>query len=287
MLYFYFFYFLQLILSTNLFCKIHKTIANCKIVWIKNFIIAYFIKKYKVNLKEAVITNYQDYSNFNDFFTRKLKPNVRNISINKAKIISPVDGILSIYGRIQPKLLIQAKNHEYNLHTLLGDIEIAKKFDRGWFSTLYLSPRDYHRVHMPCSGKLIQQIYIPGKLLSVNPIMLENIPNLFALNERLVTVFETDHGLIAIVMVGATIVGNIATQWHGVINSHHHNKMKLWPNIAAKNIYLQQGNEMGLFKLGSTVILIGTENKNFEWQNNLKFQQQIKLGELIVDLAKK
>jgi phosphatidylserine decarboxylase len=222
--------------------------------WVTTEIIRWFVGKYSVNMTEALDSNIGAYASFNDFFTRALRPGVRPLAT--ADLICPVDGAISQFGPISGDQIFQAKNHRYSTTALVGgDAALAEKFKDGSFATLYLSPRDYHRIHMPCDGRLVQMVYVPGDLFSVNPTTARGVPGLFARNERVVCVFESARGAFVLVLVGATIVGSMATVWHGVVNPPRLPDLKTW-NYADQKVELKQGDEMGRFLLGSTVVML-------------------------------
>ena len=229
-------------------------------------VIRWFIRRYQVNMAEALNPDPAAYSSFNSFFTRELKPGVRPLA--DSEWICPVDGAVSQLGRIQGDQIFQAKGHSYSTQALVGgDAQLAAQFQDGHFATIYLSPRDYHRIHMPCAGRLLHMIHVPGDLFSVNPTTARGVPGLFARNERVVCVFEGKHGPFVMVLVGATIVGSMATTWHGVVNPPRPGHVREW-NYADKNIHLEQGAEMGRFLLGSTVVLLtppGPLQFNADW----------------------
>ncbi|MDF1684792.1 MAG: archaetidylserine decarboxylase [Legionellaceae bacterium] len=254
--------------------------ANIKITKIKNYFIRGFIQSYDVVMQEAERENAEDYVNFNDFFTRYLKPGVRPIA--DADVVSPVDGCVSEIGHIQQGQLLQAKGRYYSVDELLAcDAEKSAPFQNGSFATLYLSPRDYHRVHMPMAGTLQDMIHVPGTLFSVQPDTVRHIPRLFARNERVVLFFETSFGSMAVILVGATIVGKIGTCWHGdlprvkKIKDFKHNL----PAPAERE--LKQADEVGYFKLGSTAIVLFAENSRIEWTPELKAGVSVRLGEAL------
>ena len=221
---------------------------------VTTWIIRRFVAKYGVDMGEALDSDIASYPSFNAFFTRALKPGARPIA--QADLVSPVDGAISQFGAIQGDQIFQAKGHRYSITTLVGgDATLAARFAHGSFSTLYLSPRDYHRIHMPCDGRLLRMIHVPGDLFSVNPTTARGVPGLFARNERVVCVFETARGPFVLVLVGATIVGSMATVWHGVVNPPRGGEVREW-HYADKQITLRQGEEMGRFLLGSTVVML-------------------------------
>ena len=213
-----------------------------------------FVARYRVDMAEAADPRIEAYPSFNAFFTRALKPGARPLA--DADWICPVDGAISQFGRIERDRVFQAKGHDYTTTALLGgDAALAARFDDGAFATLYLSPRDYHRIHMPCEGRLRRMVHVPGSLYSVNPATARGIPGLFARNERVVCLFDTAHGPLVLVLVGATIVGSMATVWHGVVNPPRPGTVRAW-DYDAPPCVLAQGAEMGRFLLGSTVVML-------------------------------
>jgi phosphatidylserine decarboxylase len=222
--------------------------------WYTTRLIRNFIRDYHVDMNEAVEPDPAAYKSFNEFFTRALKPGMRPIA--QADLICPVDGAISQFGRIDTHTIFQAKGHEYMTQALLGgDPTIADPFIDGSFATIYLSPKDYHRIHMPCDGRLTRMIHVPGDLFSVNPVTAQGVPGLWARNERVVCMFEGPRGPWALVLVGATIVGSMQTVWHGLVNPPRPGKIREW-RYDDKAISLKQGEEMGRFLLGSTVIMV-------------------------------
>ena len=217
-------------------------------------VIRWFVGRYGVNMAEAANPDIASYPSFNEFFTRPLKAGARPFA--SADYLCPVDGAISQFGRIERDQIFQAKGHSYSTHALVGgDRDLAIQFQDGEFATLYLSPRDYHRIHMPCDGRLTRMIYIPGDLFSVNPVTARGVPGLFARNERVVCVFENDAGPFVLTLVGATIVGSMATVWHGQVNPPRPGTIKEW-NYAPGEVVLKKGDEMGRFLLGSTVVML-------------------------------
>ena len=215
-----------------------------------------FVARYGVDMSEAAEPDLTRYLSFNDFFTRALKPGVRPLA--QADFVCPVDGRISQLGAIDGEQLLQAKGHVYSTTALLGgDAAEAARYRDGSFATIYLSPRDYHRIHMPCAGRLRSMVYVPGDLFSVNPTTARGVPGLFARNERVVCLFDGAHGPFALVLVGATIVGSMATVWHGVVNPPRARHIRRWDYTGQQPpIELQAGEEMGRFLLGSTVVLL-------------------------------
>lgn len=260
-------------------------LANVNYPLVKNWLIRRFIQIYKVDMNEAISSDVNDYASFNDFFIRHLKADVRPFS--DAPIISPVDGSISELGLIHSGSILQAKGKRYTVEALLDSKELAAHFHQGSFITLYLSPKDYHRVHMPIEGTLLDTCYIPGKLFSVQPVTVRTIPELFARNERLIACFETPLGLMAMVLVGATIVGTIGTSWEGdVCRRRQKYRTDYREHSTHPQPGLPKGGEMGYFKLGSTVILLFANRENAQWLSELHAGQSIKLGQALVDTVK-
>ncbi|MDN3653007.1 archaetidylserine decarboxylase [Thalassotalea ponticola] len=232
--------------------------ASAKAGALTHFAINRFIKAYGIDMSEAKLENAQDFATFNDFFTRELKDGLRPINPDSNEICFPVDGTISQQGDIVNDQIIQAKGFNYSLETLLGgDVKTAAPFQGGKFSTIYLAPKDYHRIHMPMKGTLREMIFVPGELFSVNPLTAANVPNLFARNERVVTIFDTAIGPMALVLVGATIVASMETVWAGTIAPNGGKSLQRWHYPAegeAGAITLEKGAEMGRFKLGSTTV---------------------------------
>ncbi|MDM0050749.1 archaetidylserine decarboxylase [Variovorax sp. J22R115] len=221
---------------------------------VTTWIIKRFVAKYDVNMDEALDSDIASYPSFNEFFTRALKPGARPLA--QADLVSPVDGAISQFGPVEGDQIFQAKNHRYSTTALVGgDATLAAQFEHGSFATLYLSPKDYHRIHMPCNGRLLRMIYVPGDLFSVNPTTARGVPGLFARNERVVCVFESAAGPFVLVLVGATIVGSMATVWHGVVNPPRGSEVREW-RYDDQQIVLRKGDEMGRFLLGSTVVML-------------------------------
>ncbi len=244
-------------------------------------LIAWFARRYQVNLAEAAQPDASGYATFNEFFTRALKPGVRPLA--DAALICPVDGAISQFGRIQGQQIFQAKGHHYSSTALVGgDAGLARQFDNGLFATLYLSPRDYHRIHMPCDGVLRRMIHVPGALFSVNPTTAQGVPGLFARNERVVCVFDTPLGPLVLVLVGATIVGSMATVWHGVVNAERPFDIRQW-HYQDGRIELKQGEEMGRFLLGSTVVMLWPKSLA-EFNPGWRAGAPVRLGEAMASL---
>ena len=276
---------LQYLLPKQAITTLAGMLANKQCGLLTTKVIAWFVNRYGVNMAEAVHADITSYKSFNEFFTRPLKDNARPLA--DAAFICPVDGAISQFGSVEKDQIFQAKGHHYStLAMLAGQQALATKFENGHFACLYLSPKDYHRIHMPCDGALKSMVYVPGDLFSVNPNTAANVPNLFARNERVVCEFESAiHGTFVMVLVGATIVGSMATVWHeaidgaknGIINPPRSKNIRSWNY---ENIHLKQGDEMGRFLLGSTVVMLFEKDAmqfNADWQPATK----IKLGEMM------
>lgn len=245
-------------------------------------LIRWFVGRYDVNMGEALNPDIASYPSFNEFFTRALRPDARPLA--DADFICPVDGRISQFGAIEDDQIFQAKGHKFSTTALVGgDAALAAKFRHGSFANLYLSPRDYHRIHMPCDGKLTRMIYVPGELFSVNPTTARGIPGLFARNERVVCVFDTASGPFVMTLVGATIVGSMATVWHGLVNPPRLPKVTEW-TYDNQHIVLKKGDELGRFLLGSTVVMLFPKDTlcfNQAWQP----AGPVRLGETMANLA--
>lgn len=253
-------------------------VAHCKQPWIKNRLIKNFIRDYQVDMSLAVKENPSDYSHFNEFFTRALKPEKRPIDSESASIVSPVDGCVSQFGDIREGQLLQAKNINYSLQALLGgSMSLASSFQQGKFATFYLSPKDYHRVHSPFAGKLQEMIYVPGRLFSVNTETTDQVSQLFVRNERVICLFSTPVGPMAVILVGAMLVASMSTVWEGVITPAKTRQIRHW-HYAENTVSLAKGEELGRFQLGSTVIVLFSANR-MQWSNNLALQSKVQFGE--------
>ena len=255
-------------------------LASAKAGKLTTAVIRWFVKRYQVNMDEAEQPDITTYQSFNEFFTRPLKKGAR--CITKADFICPVDGAISQFGDINADQIFQAKGHQYStLAMLAGDKALATRFQNGHFATLYLSPKDYHRIHMPFDGTLKSMTYVPGDLFSVNPTTAKGVPGLFARNERVICEFDSAHGVIVLILVGATIVGSMATVWHGVVNPPRLGAVNTW-TYENQTITFKQGEEMGRFLLGSTVVMLFPEN-TLAFNKTLKPEKKIKLGEKMAD----
>lgn len=244
----------QYALPKSLLTQLAGAFASAELGALTHAVIRRFVAKYGVDMSEAANPRIEGYASFNDFFTRALREDARPLAA--ADYLCPVDGAVSQFGSIERGQIFQAKGHHYETRALLaGDARLAAEFEHGHFATLYLSPRDYHRIHMPCTGRLQQMVHVPGDLFSVNPVTARSVPGLFARNERVVCVFDTVRGPMALVLVGATIVGSVATVWHGVVNPPRPGHLRRW-DYPGQSIELVRGAEMGRFLLGSTVVLL-------------------------------
>jgi phosphatidylserine decarboxylase len=251
---------------------------------VTHFVIKAFAKKYNVDMSEAKKENFSDYESFNQFFIRELKDDARKINENPTALCLPADGRVSQIGHIDDERLLQAKGHFFSLSDLLaGDEELVNTFKNGEFATIYLSPRDYHRVHMPCDATLRKMIYVPGDLFSVNPFLAEHVPNLFARNERVICVFDTAFGPMVQILVGATITASMSTIWAGVINPPRTGEVKAWTYQGDNAIKLTKGQEMGAFQLGSTVINLFPAN-SVTLAEHLEVDVPVRMGEILATM---
>lgn len=251
---------------------------------VTHFVIKAFAKKYNVDMSEAKKENFSDYESFNQFFIRELKDDARKINENPTALCLPADGRVSQIGHIDDDRLLQAKGHFFSLSDLLaGDEELVNTFKNGEFATIYLSPRDYHRVHMPCDATLRKMIYVPGDLFSVNPFLAEHVPNLFARNERVICVFDTAFGPMVQILVGATITASMSTVWAGVINPPRTGEVKVWTYQGDNAIKLTKGQEMGAFQLGSTVINLFPAN-SVTLAEHLEVDVPVRMGEILATM---
>ena len=268
----------QYLLPKQALTQLMGRLANLQAGSATTSVIKWFIQRYQVDMSEAANPDPAAYPSFNAFFTRELRQGARPLA--QAEWICPVDGAISQLGPIEGAQIFQAKGHHYSTQALVGgDAQLAAKFQDGNFATIYLSPRDYHRIHMPCAGKLLRMIHVPGELFSVNPTTARGVPGLFARNERVVCVFEGPFGPFVMVLVGATIVGSMATVWHGTVNPPRPGKIREW-DYAQKDIQLTQGAEMGRFLLGSTIVLL-TPKSDLQFNTNWQAATPVRLGEIM------
>ena len=257
-------------------------LTRCRWQPIKNLLIRFVIYQYEVDMTLAQQPDYRAYASFNDFFTRQLKKDARPVANDGDTVICPVDGAVSQIGNINHGEIFQAKGHHYDLAGLLsGDTQLADRFRDGSYAALYLSPKDYHRVHMPLEGKLLKMLYVPGRLFSVNRATTSSVPRLFARNERVISIFQTHSGLMAVILVGAIFVGSMETVWAGQITPPPARKRTQWDYVdTGREIKLAKGAEMGRFNMGSTVILL-FEAGRVEWLADLQADSAVMMGQAI------
>ena len=273
----------QYLLPKQALTMLAGKIASAKAGGLTTRLIRWFVDKYQVNMAEAANPDIASYASFNEFFTRPLREGARPLAQGAgADFICPVDGAISQFGTIEKDQIFQAKGHHYSTTALVGgDAALAAQFQDGQFATLYLSPKDYHRIHMPHDGRLTRMIYVPGALFSVNPTTARGVPGLFARNERVVCVFESDRGTFVLTLVGATIVGSMATVWHGIVNPPRSGVVREW-KYKDQIITLKKGDEMGRFLLGSTVVMLWPKDTlrfNTDWQPAGKIQMGDAMGD--------
>jgi phosphatidylserine decarboxylase len=279
------FIFLQKCLPQHLLSRLSAFFANNKYPPLKNILIKMAIKKVNISLKYAKKKNIDDYKTFNEFFTRELDEHERPISNEKNAFISPADGVLSQFGKIENGNLIQAKGKLFTLSSLLGENKkMCENFANGSFFTIYLSPSDYHRVHIPFDGKLIHMTFIPGKLFSVNKITTEGIDQVFSRNERVICYFDTEFGVMAVIFVGALLVASVITKWHGIVAPSYHSEIKEW-DYSSSNISYIKGQEIGHFQFGSTIICC-TPKESIQFTQDTPITSSIKMGETIAQVSK-
>ena len=270
----------QYLLPHHLLSQCMSKLTHCRKPQWKNAFIKLIIRLYGVNMAEAKNEELAAYDSFNHFFTRELKPGARGIAPAADAIASPADGAVSQAGLIEAGRIFQAKGHAYSTLELLGgDAERARLFENGGFATIYLSPKDYHRLHMPLTGILKEMVHIPGRLFSVNAATAGAVPNLFARNERVACIFDTEAGPMALILVGAIFVSSVETVWHGVVTPPSINAPRSW-QYEESAIRLEKGAEMGRFNMGSTIIVLFAKDKT-AWSPELQAGQPVRLGEMI------
>lgn len=271
------------LLPQHLLSRMMLALTRIRFAPFKNLHIRWFAKQFSINMDEAKQPELSAYPTFNQFFTRELKEDARPIIDGAQQFACPVDGAVSQAGPIEDGRVYQAKGHDYSLNTLLGgDEALTEVFKGGSFSTLYLSPRDYHRIHMPCDAQLKQMLHVPGRLFSVNTASAKVIPGLFARNERVVTVYDTEYGPMAMILVGAIFVGSIETVWHGVVTPPSRHNVKQWHYQDAEAINLKRGEEMGRFNMGSTVIMLFA-NPDVAFSPEITAGKPVRLGQLLAE----
>ncbi|SDI02442.1 archaetidylserine decarboxylase [Pseudomonas panipatensis] len=272
----------QYLLPHHLLSRLIGCAAECRAPWFKDRLIPWFARRYQVDMREAQVEDLSAYEHFNAFFTRALKDGARALDDTPGGVLCPADGAISQLGPIEHGRVFQAKGHSYSLTELLGgDAERAAPFMGGEFATVYLSPKDYHRVHMPLAGTLKEMVYVPGRLFSVNQLTAEQVPELFARNERVVCLFDTERGPMAVVLVGAMIVASIETVWAGLVTPPKRQlKTFRYDEAARAPIHLEKGAELGRFKLGSTaIVLFGPEQ--IGWAQQLAAGSPVRMGQLL------
>ncbi|MGB0360468.1 MAG: archaetidylserine decarboxylase [Endozoicomonas sp.] len=275
---------LQYVLPHHLISRSVHFFAESRIPWFKNTLIRWAIDTYHVDMSEAEREYPEDYIHFNDFFTRALKDGARPLPENPSMIVSPADGMVSQIGNIENGRIFQAKGHDYSLVELLGeDLQLAQDFMGGKFATIYLSPRDYHRVHIPTAGILHKMVHVPGRLFSVNQSTVDNIPRLFARNERVISIFDTQYGPMAVIMVGAINVASIETVWAGIVTPKHGQVETTAYGEASITVELSRGDEMGRFKLGSTAIVLFGKDQ-IDWLEDWYSGKSVKMGEAMASI---
>lgn len=253
-------------------------LSHVRVTWFKNLQINWVLKRYDVNMDEAVKSDIDEYPHFNAFFTRELRPGAREIC--QSGVASPADGVLSQFGRVTDGRLLQAKGKNFSLQALLADQEdMVNTFSQASFATIYLSPRDYHRVHMPLTGALQSMVYVPGRLFSVNEQSVENVPDLFARNERVISVFATEHGPMVLILVGAMLVASIKTSWAGIVTPQKKRRVQRW-DYPDQSVTIKKGDEMGQFLFGSTVIALFAD-PNVTWSDAMQVGNQLQLGQAL------
>ncbi|MFT6624628.1 MAG: phosphatidylserine decarboxylase [Cycloclasticus sp.] len=275
---------LQYLLPQHALSALMHKLARCKTEWFKNFVIERFIQFFDVNMSEASESDPRAYECFNTFFTRELKHDTRTLERGRTTLACPVDGTISQIGRIENGQLFQAKGKHFNLAALLGSESMLADYENGYFSTIYLSPKDYHRIHFPIGGVLKKMVHVPGDLFSVNPTTVDAIDELFARNERVIAFFDTPAGPMAMVMVGAIFVSSIETVWHGEVTPPRHNQIRSW-NYSDGRLKFKKNDEMARFNMGSTVVLLYGKDK-IAWAEDLAAGHPVQLGQVIGKITK-
>ena len=272
---------MQYLLPQHTLSRVVHWLMRLQLPAVKNRLIHWFVGHFKVDLSDATLTRAEDFESFNAFFTRALDPDARPVAFGEQNVVSPVDGRISEIGSIDGESLYQAKGHHYSLRGLLaGSERLADAYQGGHFATLYLAPSNYHRIHMPVSGTLREMIYVPGRLFSVNEATVNNVPGLFARNERVICHFETLHGPMAMILVGAIFVGSIETVWAGEITPGRERKLQGSDYRGSRGVRLVQGEEMGRFNMGSTVILLFPDSA-LRWEEARGAGAPLEMGQLL------
>jgi phosphatidylserine decarboxylase len=273
----------QYILPQHFLSRIVYALMRCETTWVKNFLIWLISKLAGINFNEALSPDPADYASFNAWFTRALKPGVRTFDPGPKAFLSPCDGKISETGSLSENRILQAKGKDYSVQDLLANDPVCAQLDDGYFSTIYLSPKDYHRIHMPLSGRLQRMIHVPGRLFSVAPYTVRQVPGLFARNERVISIFGTDSGPLIMVLVGAMLVSSTETVWAGEVTPTK-NKDVTVTDYSDKNISLSKGDEMGRFNMGSTVILLMPPG-TIQTLDELGADDNVNVGQRLADLV--
>jgi len=276
--------FSQTVLPQHAFSQFVSKFTHCENVALKNFLIRQIASRYGVVWEESITQDLNAFKSFNHFFTRELKAGIRPLTTEKNAIASPADGVVSQAGKIENGEIFQAKGKSFTATDLLGgDLQLAEKFKNGEFTTIYLSPKDYHRLHMPLTGTLREMIHVPGKLFSVNGATTEAVNGLFAKNERVVAIFDTEIGQMALVLVGAIFVSSIETVWHGVVTPPTCKEVRRWTYETDAPV-LEIGTEMGRFNMGSTILVLFEQDK-MHWNDDFSAGKMVKVGEKIGEMG--
>lgn len=274
----------QYVLPHHALSRLMLRLTRVEMPWVKNLLIDRIRRHYRIDISDAIETDPRAYPSFNAFFTRALRPDARPHVPDSETLLSPIDGTVSNIGRIDGNELIQAKGRRFTLEALLGgDLDVAETFADGQFATLYLSPRDYHRIHMPLAGELVKTVYIPGRLFSVAPFTVRSVPRLFARNERLVCLFDTEIGPMAMILVGALFVACIETVWGGVVTPPHGHRIR--GETPEAPVQLARGEEMGRFNMGSTAILLFPQGR-VTWVPDLKPGRHLRMGQALANMIR-
>lgn len=272
----------QYILPQHFLSRIVYALMRCETTWVKNLLIRFISRLAGINYDEALSSDPADYASFNAWFTRALKPGVRTFDTDPEAFLSPCDGKISETGSLLENRILQAKGKDYSLQDLLANDPVCSQLADGYFSTIYLSPKDYHRIHMPISGHLQRMIHVPGRLFSVAPYTVRQVPRLFARNERVISIFETDSGPLVMVLVGAMLVSSTETVWAGEVTPTK-NKDVTVTDYTNESISLSKGDEMGRFNMGSTVILL-MPSDTIRIFDDLGAGDTVKVGQRLADL---
>jgi len=273
----------QYILPQHFLSRIVYALMRCEVKWVKNFLISLISRIAGINFDEALSPDPADYACFNAWFTRALKPGARRFDPDQQAFLSPCDGRISETGELLENRILQAKGKDYSLQDLLAGDPVCSELTGGYFSTIYLSPRDYHRIHMPLTGDLLRMIHVPGRLFSVAPYTVRQVPRLFARNERVISIFETESGPLVMVLVGAMLVSSTETVWAGEITPSKNKDVSV-TDYSDQNVSLSKGDEMGRFNMGSTVILLMPQGA-LNGLADLGPGEAVEVGQKLADLS--